>query len=168
MSLHVALALLVLPCGALVSPRAYAAPPTAQHAQQRPTLVIPSSTPNVTNSNSTPTFHTTAYHAAPYTSLGSAVTPSYSSVSTAHTPYSDGRAHSSGASGEWGTPYSPLERFGAMSLGGEREPAQQQQQEREQGRAGCNAYSTTGYATLSRERVYGRGAESRAGSPARW
>ncbi|KAJ7253144.1 hypothetical protein C8J57DRAFT_1519442 [Mycena rebaudengoi] len=80
--------------------------------------------------------------------LGNAVTPSYSSVSTAHTPYSGGYSSgaSSGVSG--GTPSSPLERF---DLGGEREPAQQQQ-ERERGRAGYNAYSTTGYATPSRER----------------
>ncbi|KAJ7259925.1 hypothetical protein C8J57DRAFT_493244 [Mycena rebaudengoi] len=51
-----------------------------------------------------------------------------------------------------------------MSLGGEREPTQQQQ-ERERGRVGYAAYSSTatGYATPSRERVYGG---SRAGSPA--
>ncbi|KAJ7234474.1 hypothetical protein C8J57DRAFT_1531632 [Mycena rebaudengoi] len=76
----------------------YAAPPpTTQHhaqQQQRLTLVIPSSTTsNATsnaNANST-SFHTTpasgpanVYRTAPYTSLGSAVMPSYSCVHCAY------------------------------------------------------------------------------------
>ncbi|KAJ7284525.1 hypothetical protein C8J57DRAFT_1216951 [Mycena rebaudengoi] len=95
----------------------YAAPPTMTQQQQRLTLVIPSSTTSNATSNAnanSPSFHTTpasgpanVYHAAPYTSLGSAVTPSYSSVSTAHTPYSGGSAqYSSGASGVSGGSWS--------------------------------------------------------------
>ncbi|KAJ7278897.1 hypothetical protein C8J57DRAFT_1712847 [Mycena rebaudengoi] len=103
------------------------------------------STRNRNSAPHSSTFHMTLANASgpayctPYTSLGSAVTPSYSSMSTAHTPYSGGAAqYSSGASGG-SAPYttggvnrsssgytngagssstsSPLERFGAMSLG---------------------------------------------------
>ncbi|KAJ7201532.1 hypothetical protein C8J57DRAFT_416335 [Mycena rebaudengoi] len=91
----------------------YPATTAAQHnAQQRPTLVIPSSTSstaNATNSRYNADVNGSsapAYRAASYTSLGSAVTPSYSV-----TPYSGGSAaqYSSGAS-SGGTPYSPLAR----------------------------------------------------------
>ncbi|KAJ7237982.1 hypothetical protein C8J57DRAFT_1727742 [Mycena rebaudengoi] len=80
----------------------YPATAAAQHnAQQRPTLVIPSSTSstaNATNSRYNADVNGSsapAYRAASYTSLGSAVTPSYSV-----TPYSGGSAaqYSSGAS----------------------------------------------------------------------
>ncbi|KAJ7230893.1 hypothetical protein C8J57DRAFT_1251645 [Mycena rebaudengoi] len=85
---------------------------TAHHAQQ-------SSGATTSNANATSNYDANvngsgapAYHAAPYTSLGSVVTPSYS-VSAAHTLYSRGSAqYSSGASGvSEGPPYSPLEWF---------------------------------------------------------